>query len=142
MKRISIFAALIALALSTPAAAQAEDKHDHDHQAKAFATVSAGLAALDETIAKARALAAAGNIKALHDISEDLHGIADGLRQKAAEVEPSAMDRFKFNVDQVENLHEQLEAAHESASKENIDRVIKRLEDVAGRLKALVKPAP
>jgi hypothetical protein len=110
---------------------------EHKHEAKTFATVAAGLTALDAAVVNAKTKAAAGDFEALHDISEDLHGIADGLKKRLPDVAAENRDRFKFNVDQVNALHEQLEAAHESKKAEDVNRVIKRLEDVAGRLKTL-----
>lgn len=135
--KAKVVSALFAAAmLAVSPAIAAEDKHSHE--AKVFATVSAGLTALDQSITAAKTKAAAGDMEALHGISEDLHGIAEGLRKKMGDVAADAKDRYKFNVDQVDALHAQLEAAHESANKDDVARVIKRLEDVSGRLKTLV----
>jgi hypothetical protein len=127
-------AAVAALLLASSAIAA---EGEHKHEAKTFATVAAGLAALDTAIAQAKTKSAAGDFEALHGISEDLHGISDGLNKKLNDVAAESKDRFKFNVGQVNALHEQLEAAHESRNKDDVARVIKRLEDVSGRLKAL-----
>jgi hypothetical protein len=110
---------------------------EHKHETRTFATVAAGLTALDAAVTEAKTKAAAGNFEALHDISEDLHGIADGLKKRLPDVAAENRDRFKFNVDQVNALHEQLEAAHESKKADDVNRVVKRLEDVASRLKTL-----
>jgi hypothetical protein len=76
----------------------------------------------------------------LHDISEDLHGIAEGLEKRVGDVKAENRERFSFNVKQVDTQHTQLEAAHESKAKADVERVIKRLEDVHGRLVALSTP--
>jgi|GEM_PF-5407443 len=126
--------AVAALLFVTPVLAA---EGEHKHEAKVFATVTAGLTALDAAIAQAKAKTAAGDFEALHGISEDLHGIGEGLEKRLGDVGPENKDRFRFNVRQVGVLHEQLEAVHDSNNKDDIGRVIKRLEDVAGRLKAL-----
>jgi hypothetical protein len=131
-----LIAALLAFGLGAHAA-----EGEHKHDTKTFASVAAGLAALDAAVAAAKSKAAAGDFEALHGISEDLHGIAAGLEKRLADVAAENRERFRFNVGQVENLHAQLEAAHDSKVKADVDRVVKRLEDVAGRLKALA-PAP
>lgn len=110
---------------------------DHKHAAKSFASVGAGVAELDKAIAEAKTATAAGRFEALHDVSEDLHSIADGLKAKANEIAADAKDRYKFNVAQIQSLHEQLEEAEHGKNKAEAERVIKRLEDVATRLKAL-----
>jgi hypothetical protein len=134
MTRILSVCALF-LAMSVSGAISAEG--EHKHEAKTFGTVAEGLAVLDAAVTTAKTKAAAGDFEALHDVSEDLHGIADGLKKRLTDVAAENRDRFKFNVDQVNALHEQLEAAHESKKAEDVNRVIKRLEDVAGRLKTL-----
>jgi hypothetical protein len=113
----------------------AED--EHQHEAKVFASVAAGLTSLDGAVASAKSKAAAGDMKALGAISEDLHGIAEGLGKRLPDVAAENRERFKFNVAQIDALHGQLEAAQEDKDTDGVNRVIKRLEDVAGRLKAL-----
>jgi hypothetical protein len=134
--------AVVALVLSlgpmSSAAFAAEG--EHKHEAKVFASAAEGVGALAATIAEAKAKTAAGNLEALHDISEDLHGIAEGLEQRAGDVKAENRERFAFNVKQVNALHEQLEIAHDSKNKSDIDRVLKRLDDVHGRLAALSAP--
>ncbi|MBL8279113.1 MAG: hypothetical protein JNL93_20630 [Pelomonas sp.] len=137
MKRTLILAATSFVLMTSVAPAK---EGDHQHDAKVFASVAAGLSALEAAIADAKAKVAAGNFKALHETSEDLHSIVGGLKTRAGDVAAEAKERYSFNVDQVRNLHEQLEAAHESASKADAERVIKRLEDVTTRLKALTLP--
>ncbi len=123
------------LAVSVPAAYAKEA--EHTHEPKKFASIDAGLTALDAAIADAKSKIAAGKFDALHSTSEDLHSIAGGLKAKLPDVAADTKDRFKFNVDQLTNLHEQMEDAHHDANKADAERVIKRLEDVAARLKAL-----
>jgi hypothetical protein len=128
-----------ALALSAPAAAS-DEKHDHDHEAKVFATAAEGIGALAAAIAEAKTKTAAGDMEALHEISEELHGIAEGLSKRAGDVKPENRERFAFNVKQVDTLHVQLEAAHEGKDKAAVERLVKRLEDIHGRLMALSAP--
>ena len=130
-----IFRTLAVCFLLTASALAAEG--EHKHEAKTFTSVAAGLTALDAAVTQAKAKSAAGDFEALHKISEDLHGISEGLEKRLGDVGAENKDRFKFNVGQVNALHEQLEAAHESKNKDDVARVIKRLEDVSGRLKAL-----
>lgn len=134
MIRLIKYFCLVAALMCSQAAFSAGE---HKHESKSFTTVAAGLVALDSAITDAKSKSAAGDFEALHDISEDLHGIADGLKKRLSDVAAENRDRFKFNVDQVNALHEQLEAAHESKKADDVARVIKRLEDVSGRLKAL-----
>jgi hypothetical protein len=118
---------------STVGAAEGE----HKHETKIFASVAAGLTSLDGAVALAKSKAAAGDMKALAAISEDLHGIAEGLGKRLPDVAAENRERFKFNVAQIDALHGQLESAQKSKDAEGVNRVIKRLEDVSGRLKAL-----
>ena len=129
---ISYAVMAIVIGLSAPLNA-AEGKHEH--KAKVFASASTGLVALDAALALAKNKANAGDLKALGPISEDLHGIAEGLGMRLVDVSAENKERFKFNVSQVDALHAQLESAQ--GSKEDANRVIKRLEDVTARLKTL-----
>jgi hypothetical protein len=128
---------IIALAACLTFTGVQAKEDDHKHEAKAFASVNAGLTALDQAIAEAKAATASGKLDALHEVSEELHSIATGLKAKTNDVAADAKDRFKFNVDQIQNLHEQLEDAEHGKNKADAERVIKRLEDVSARLKAL-----
>jgi len=132
MIRRLVLALFAALALSAPAFAD----EDHAHKPKEFASVAVGMTALNDAIAQAKA-SAAGDMKVLPKVSEELKSIAGGLRLRLGDVGAANKERFQFNVDQVEAMHEQLEEAHEAKSKDDANRVIKRLEDVAGRLKSL-----
>lgn len=131
IRRIAL-AVLAAVALSSPAFAE----EDHAHKPKEFATLAAGLGALDAAVAEAKA-SAAGDMKALPKVSEELKSIAGGLRLRLGDVAAANKERFQFNVDQVEAMHVQLEEAHEAKSKDGAERVLKRLTDVAARLKSL-----
>ncbi len=133
MKFATILTVVMALSVSGVYAKEDE----HKHETKVFASVAAGMAALDAAIVDAKSKVAAGKFEALHSTSEDIHSIAGGLKPRVADVAVDAKDRFKFNVDQLQNLHEQLEDAHHAANKADAERVIKRLEDVSTRLKAL-----
>jgi hypothetical protein len=128
--------AMVALAVAAAPVRAAED--EHDHAARTFAHARDGVAALAEALSDARAKVAAGRIEALHETAEALHGIGEGLKERTGDVAQANRQRFAFNADQVLNLHEQLEAAHDTGKADEVNRVLARLEAVHGRLAELV----
>jgi len=137
MRMKSVIFALTFCTMLTGSLAVYAAEDEHKHEAKEFASLSEGLGALESAVSLAKSKVAAGDLKALGKISEELKSTAGGLRKRTFEIANDGKDRFRFNVDQVEDLHEQLESAEKAASKAEAERVVKGLEDVMGRLKSL-----
>lgn len=136
-----IFAVAAAALFTGPALGQ--DKHDHDHGGKhdhahaKTSSVAAGVKAIDAAIAETRAVVAKGDLEALHETSEEVAEVAEGLAARIGDVSAENRERFKFNTDQLKTLGTQLHDAHEAKDKDGVERVVKRMESVRDRIKTL-----
>lgn len=127
-----IFLSLISFMLIQPAWAQNDHRHDHDHSHETpdFANIDEGWAELEYVAAEIRAAIKAKNLSPLHDLSDRLHGVADGLGKHANEVPRPNRMRFTSSLNQVRSLSDRLHMVHEANDVEAAERLVPQLNGV------------
>lgn len=112
----SFCALALIISLGLPASAQDHDHtHDHSHDhAVDFDTLSGGLEALAVVTQEIREAVDANDMGSLHELSEELHAVADGLGKHADDVAEAARGRFTGVVNQMRALSDRLHTAEEA----------------------------
>lgn len=136
-QRTSLTAAMVFAFTLTASAAFAAEEHGHDHKITSFESVLAGVKTVDTLIAEVRTRVSKGDFEGLHATSEEVRAAAEGLEARLADVEAAHKERFKFNTDQLKGIATELEEAHESKSKDEAEKVAKRMESIRDRLRSL-----
>ncbi len=112
-----------------------EHKHgDHEHKAAAFQSISAGVIQLDKLISEVRSKTGKNDFEGLHETSDEVRATAQGLEARLGDVKPESKERYKFNTEQLKSLAKQLAEVHESKSKDDAEKVAKRMESIRDRL--------
>jgi hypothetical protein len=127
-----MIAALVTLSVSVPALAQSDHDHDHghDHESVDFANVDDGWAALEDVAAEIRATIKAKNLTPLHDLSDRLHSVADGLARHASDVAKPNQLRFTSSLNQLRTMSDRLHAVHEDNDVAAAERLVPQLNGV------------
>lgn len=117
IKTLCVFAAL--WSFSFPVAAQTGHNHDHtpgdDHShSRDFGALTDGWLALESVSAEIQAAVSAENMDALHELSDELYAVADGLANHDDDVPQVNRLRFTSSINQIRSLSDRLHAAHDS----------------------------
>ena len=105
---------VLMISLGLPAAAQDHD-HDHTHDhAVDFETLSGGLEALAIVTQEIREAVDASDMGSLHELSDELHAVADGLAIHADDVAEASRERCTGAVNKMRALSDRLHTAEEA----------------------------
>lgn len=117
------------LGLSVSAMAQSDHDHDdhgHSHSVD-FGSLDDGWLALENVSAEIQAAVKTGNLDALHDLSDELHSVADGLANHDGDVPQVNQLRFTSSINQLRGLSDRFHAAHESNDVAAAQRLVPQL---------------
>jgi hypothetical protein len=116
----AIFLALSMFAThSLAGVAYAQDDHSHDHDqgdAVDVTSLDDGWVALEGVSAEIQSAIAANNMDALHELSDELHAVADSLGKLANYVPQANQLRYTSSVNQLRTFSDRLHMAHEEGN--------------------------
>ena len=135
-------AILLALAVfathSLAGIAYAQDEHSHYHdQGDAVDCTSLDdvWVALEGVSAEIQSEIAANNMDALHELSDELHAVADSLGKFANEVPQANQLRYTSSANQLRTLSDRLHMAHEQGNVAAAQKMAPQLNGVVQLLK-------
>ncbi|MBT7450813.1 MAG: hypothetical protein HN793_08280, partial [Rhodospirillaceae bacterium] len=118
----------VALTLSVSANAQSDHDRNDDHSHSAdFGTIDDGWIALENVSAHIRAAVKAGNMGALHGLSDELLAVTDGLASYEDDVPQSNQLRFTSSINQLRSLSKRLHSAHDRNDVAAAERLVPQL---------------
>lgn len=130
----TILALSLGVTLSVPVFAQEthshddhEHKHAHEHEAIDFGSIDDGWAALEDVSAEIRAAVETNNMNVLHNLSDRLHAIADGLKSHAGDVPEANQLRFTSSLNQLRTLSDRFHEVHDSNDTAGARRLVPQL---------------
>jgi len=118
-------------------AASAQDEHDHGHrQAHQFGTgvdfsnLEDGWAVLENVTSGIRNAVSLDNMAALHDLSTELHNVADRFGKLSRDVPQANQLRFTSSVNQLRTLSDRLHVAHDNEDAQAARQMVLQLDGV------------
>lgn len=122
MKIFLILFAMLGLSVS----AVAQPNHSHG-PASDFGSIDDGWLALEDVSAKIQTAVKTEDMKALHDLSGELHSVVDGLASHDDEVPQVNQLRYTSSINQLRSLSDRFHAAHESNDVAAAQRLVPQL---------------
>ena len=131
------FTLLMALMCTAPAWAQTPHSYDHNHTHTVdFSTLAEGWTQLEMVAAEIKAAVKAENLDALHDLSDQLHEVADGLKRFNKDVPKPNQMRYTSSLNQILSLSDRLHQAHERNDLVAAQRLVPQLNGMVQLLMA------
>jgi len=121
------------LSLAAPVLAQVD--HDQNHKVD-FATLDEGWTQLEMVAAEIKAAVKAENLDPLHDLSEQLHAVAEGLRRFNNDVPKPNQMRYTSSLNQILSLSDRLHQAQERNDLTSAQRLVPQLNGMVQLLMA------
>lgn len=131
MKQVLVIAIATLGLLSSTYSVTAQDDHDHDHSdIVGFASLDDGWVVLEDVSAEIRSAITARDMNALHDLSLDLHAVADSLGKLSGDVPQANQLRFASSVNQLRSLSDRLHMAHEQNNEAAAQQMVPQLNGI------------
>ena len=132
-KFVTALTLIACLLLSGMSMAQDDHNHDHSHDHSGgvdFASLDDGWVALEEVLAAIRTAVSNNNMSALHDLSTELHTVADSLGKLSSDVPQANQLRFTSSGNQLRTLSDSLHVAHEEGNAAAAQQMVPQLDGV------------
>ncbi len=127
----SLSHALTVLFALSSAPVLAQGNHSHEHTGGVdFATLDDGWVVLENVTANIRTAVSSDNLAALHDLTTELHTVADRFGKLAGDVPQANQLRFTSSVNQLRTLSDRLHVAHEEGNAEAARQMVPQLDGV------------
>ncbi|MEQ8734411.1 MAG: hypothetical protein RIC29_05770 [Rhodospirillaceae bacterium] len=126
---------LVALMFTAPAVAQPTHSHNHNHKVD-FMSLDEGWSQLEMVAAEIKAAVKAENLEALHDLSDQLHAVAEGLKRFNKDVPKPNQMRYTSSLNQILSLSDRLHQAYERNDLVAAQRLVPQLNGMVQLLMA------